>query len=125
VKGEKKVKTEKLDEEAAYLMKCIEYLNNYEKPMSSKSRCLKFPQSKFTGILTHLIENQNCQQKAAEENKGKQRIVKIYEKKRLPIIIVPEKTIPGNVSIENIEKFLVNGEYDELAKLANPEISKI
>jgi hypothetical protein len=55
-KGEKKLKTEiKLDEEAAYLMKCIEYLNNYEKPMSSKSRCLKFPQCKFTGILTHLI----------------------------------------------------------------------
>ena len=43
------------------------------------------------------------------QNQGKPRIVSFYEKKRYPIIIVPEKTIPGNVSIENIEKFLIKG----------------
>lgn len=48
-----------------------------------------------------------------------------YERKKYPIIIVPEKTIPGNISIENVEKFLTKGEYDEYAKLQNPEASKV
>jgi hypothetical protein len=124
--GDKKLKHDlKLDEESSHLLKCIEYLSNYEKPMSSKSRCLKFPQCKFSSILTHIIENQHHQHHASEEHRGRHRIAQIYEKGRLPIIIVPEKTIPGNISIENIEKFLGKGEYDEAARLANPDISKI
>jgi parafibromin len=43
----------------------------------------------------------------------KMRINTILERKKCPIIIVPEHYQLGNVSLANIEKFLVNGDYIE------------
>lgn len=40
-------------------------------------------------------------------------------------IIVPASPQPGNVSIYNIEKFLLKAEYDEELFLDNPDASKV
>jgi hypothetical protein len=44
---------------------------------------------------------------------------RIYEKKKLPIIIVPEAIQAGNLSLSNIEKILNQGQYEEPKPLAN------
>ena len=75
------------------MLKCIGYLNNFEKPINSKSRCMRYPHKKFYNILTHLIENQPRHspepQKVDPKLLGKPRIAGIYERKKLPIIIAP------------------------------------
>lgn len=41
------------------------------------------------------------------------RINSILERKKNPIIIVPEHSQTGNLCIDNVEKFLLDGEYTE------------
>lgn len=127
VEGEpsKKVKTE---QPLSHELQVMEYLLGYERPVNSKSKCLRYPNKSFYGIIKSLIE---CQQKSQEENKEVAkvktvpRIAKFREKKKLPIIIVPASPQPGNVSIRNIEKFLLKAEYDEKSSLDNPDASKV
>ncbi len=49
----------------------------------------------------------------------KSKLNRIYEKKKLPIIIVPEAIQAGNLSLSNIEKILNQGHYEEPKPLAN------
>ena len=53
------------------------------------------------------------------------RINQIIERKRCPIIIVPEHPQAGNLSLANCEKFLVCGDYVQDAQLSNPYQRKI
>ena len=49
----------------------------------------------------------------------KSKLNRIYEKKKLPIIIVPEAIQAGNISLSNIEKILNHGNYEEPKQLTN------
>ena len=88
----------------------MEYLLNYERPVNSKSKCFRYPNRSFYGIIRDLFE---CQKKYAEETKEVSktkltlRIASIVQRKRLPIIIVPKEAQPGNITLQNIEKYLL------------------
>ena len=71
----------------------MEYLLNYERPVNSKSKCLRYMNRSFYGIIKNLFD---CQKNYVEENKNTSktkltlRIASIVQRKRLPIIIVPK-----------------------------------
>lgn len=82
-------------------LQVIEYLMNFERPTFSKSKRMIYPNKSFETILTKVSQFQEKMQNV-ESTGTKYRIMNIIEKKKLPIIIIPEKTQLGNVTLGNI-----------------------
>ena len=74
-------------------------------------RCREAPNFSYASLLNILINNQASSNPVNAEEK-KMRINMLVEKKKNPIIIVPDQLHPGNLCLGNIEKFLVKGVYE-------------
>ena len=55
----------------------------------------------------------------------KTKLALIYEKKKNPILIVPDISQPGNVCIKNLKSLLVDGCYQEPAQLEDTTARKV
>jgi hypothetical protein len=86
----------------------IDFISKFERPISSKTRSLRCP-SKSLDPLLRLLHTGTGEQGRIDEKRL--RIGQFADGKKLPIIIVPENQLPGNVGLANIEKLLAGGEY--------------
>lgn len=111
--GNKKVKPEQLPFE----LQVIEFIYKFERPTSSKTRSLRCPHKSFEGLLKIVQDAPDRGPQVSGERK--MRINHILERKKFPMIVVPEHDKAGNLSLANCEKFLVKGEYVEKAELSN------
>lgn len=92
----KKQKIDTLTEE----LQVINFINKFERPISSKSRSLRCPSKSFEPLLK-VLHNNGSEQVAKIEEK-KLRIGIFTDGKKSPIIIVPECLHAGNLSLGNI-----------------------
>ena len=110
----KKVKTDPIE------VQVIEQIYKFERPIMSKNRSLRFREShhfSYAGLLDHLITSKApapaTSNAPTSGSDRKMRINMLLEKKKNPILIVPEHFHPGNLCLGNIEQFLSKGQYDE------------
>lgn len=98
-------------------LKVIDYVLRTERPTGSKTRSLRCPSQSFHFFLDLLREKSEAQ--TQKDSNVKSRLNRIYEKKKLPIIIVPEAIQAGNIALSNVEKLLTQGQYEEPKAITN------
>ena len=105
----KKVKTDPLQ------IQIIEQSYKFERPISSKTRSLRSHETttNFSPLLNLLTVSQPAKEVSENTTDRKMRINALLAKKKNPILIVPEHLHPGNLCLGNIQKFLVNGKYEQ------------
>jgi hypothetical protein len=100
----------------------VEQSYKFERPVMSKNRTLRHREGiafSYSNLLDILTASNTSQPVSAPSSNPaqdrKMRINVLLEKKKNPIIIVPEHLHPGNICLGNIEQFLVKETYVETA----------
>jgi hypothetical protein len=57
------------------------------------------------------ILREKSEAQVQKDSQIKTKLNRIYEKKKLPIIIVPEGIQAGNITLSNVDKILNYGQY--------------